>query len=247
MKIAFAGDWHGNHRYAKKAINYAAKNGADVIIQVGDFGVWSPHESFIGTVNRAADQYNLQVFFVDGNHEDHPWLNSQPVREDGFRVLHDNVAHIPRGTLWTWDGVNFLGLGGAHSVDRQWRRDGVEWFPEETLTYGQAFHAGTTPENIDVMITHDCPAGVEIPGISGNPHGFPKEEIALAEKHRELLGYVVDRLQPKILVHGHYHVSYSDMLDRTVIRGLDCDGRPLDKNIWLLDTEGLGNANGLAR
>ena len=247
MKIAFMGDLHGNHRYAQKAIHYAANNGADVVIQVGDFGIWSPHNSFVNSVNEAATRHNLQVFFVDGNHEDHPWLNAQPIREDGFRVLHDNVAHIPRGTIWTWDGVTFMGLGGAHSVDRQWRTPGVSWFPEETLTYGQAFEAGTTPHNIDIMVTHDCPTGVEIPGIEGNPHGFPAEEIALAEKHRELLGYVVERLQPKILVHGHYHVSYSDMLDRTIIRGLDCDGRPLDKNVWLLDTEGLGNENGLTR
>ena len=247
MKIAFMGDLHGNHRYAQKAIHYAANQGADVVIQVGDFGIWNPHSSFINTVSEAATRHNLQVFFVDGNHEDHPWLISQPVREDGFRVLHDNVAHIPRGTVWTWDGVTFMGLGGAHSVDRQWRRAGVDWFPEETLTYGQAFEAGTTQHDIDIMITHDCPDRVEIPGIAGNPYGFPKEEIALAEKHRELLGYVVDRLQPSFLVHGHYHVNYDDVRDATIIKGLDCDGRPLDNNVWLLDTEGLGNENGLTR
>lgn len=246
MRIAMAGDWHGNFKYAQKALRYAAKNGADVVVQVGDWGHWAPY-NFDTAVGDEAARLGLEVFFVCGNHEDLPHLNSLPVREDGFRVLHDNVAHIPRGTVWTWDGVNFLGLGGAHSVDRQWRRDGVDWFPEETLTYGQAFHAATTPENIDIMITHDCPAGVPIPGIEGNPHGFPKEEIALAEKHRELLGYVVDKLQPKILVHGHYHVNYDDIRDDTIIKGLDCDGRSLDKNIWLFDTEGLGNANGLAR
>lgn len=246
MIIAFAGDWHGNFPYTQKALEYAANNGAEVVVHVGDFGVWNPY-NYITAVGNEAARHGLQVFFVDGNHEDHPWLNSQPVREDGFRVLHDNVAHIPRGTVWTWDGANFLGLGGAHSVDRQWRRDGVDWFPEETLAYGQAFHAATTPENIDVMVTHDCPSGVDIPGIAGNPFGFPPVEIALAEKHRELLGYVVDKLQPKILVHGHYHVNYADIRDSTFIKGLDCDRKPLADNIWILDTEGLGNANGLAR
>ena len=238
MRIAIAGDWHGNFPYTQKALKFAAKNGADVVVQVGDFGVWNPY-NYIRAVGDEANRLGLQVFFVDGNHEDHPWLNAQPIREDGFRVLHDNVAHIPRGTLWTWDGLNFLGLGGAHSVDRQWLRNGVDWFPEETLTYGEAFRAGTTPENIDIMITHDCPDRVEIPGIAGNPLGFPSEEIALAEKHRELLGYVVDNLAPKFLFHGHYHVSYSDMRDETVIIGLDCDGRPLEHNIQLLDTEGI--------
>lgn len=238
MIIAFAGDWHGNFPYTRKALNYSAKHGAEVVVHVGDFGVWSPY-NYIQAVGDEAARLGLQVFFVDGNHEDHPWLNAQPIREDGFRVLHDNVAHIPRGTVWTWDNVNFMGLGGAHSVDRQWRRDGVEWFREETLTYGQAFEAGSTVHDIDIMITHDCPNRVDIPGIAGNPHGFPPVEIALAEKHRELLGFVVDSVQPKILVHGHYHVNYDDVRDSTIIKGLDCDGKPLDKNVWLLDTEGL--------
>ena len=246
MIIAFAGDWHGNFPYTRKALNYASENGADVIIHVGDFGVWSPY-NYINAVGDEAARLNLQVFFVDGNHEDHPWLNAQPVREDGFRVLHDNVAHIPRGTVWTWDGVTFMGLGGAHSVDRQWRTPGVDWFPEETLTYGQAFEAATVPQDIDIMVTHDCPSSVEIPGIAGNPYGFPAEEIALAEKHRELLGFVVGNLKPKILVHGHYHVNYSDVFDTTIIKGLDCDGSPLGKNVWLLDTEGLRDENGLTR
>lgn len=246
MIISFAGDWHGNFPYTRKALNYASRNGADVVIHVGDFGVWSPY-NYIRAVGDEAARLNLQVFFVDGNHEDHPWLNAQPIRQDGFRILHDNVAHIPRGTVWTWDGVTFMGLGGAHSVDRQWRTPGVEWFPEETLTYGQAFEAGTTPHDIDILVTHDCPSGVAIPGIEGNPHGFPAEEIALAEKHRELLGYVVESLQPRFLVHGHYHVNYTGMFGTTVIKGLDCDRSPLDRNVWLLDTEELSYDDGLTR
>lgn len=235
MRIAFAGDWHGNFRYTQKALSYAAEGGADVVIQVGDFGVWSPY-NYVRAVGEEAALLGLQVFFVDGNHEDHPWLNAQPTRLcDGFRVLHDNVAHIPRGTIWEWDGTTFLGLGGAHSVDRQWRTPSVDWFPEETLTYGQLFEASQAL-NIDVMVTHDCPAGVEIPGIAGNPFGFPKEEIALADKHREMLGYVVDNVKPGVLVHGHYHVNYSDMRGETSIIGLDCDGRPLADNIFFMDT-----------
>lgn len=233
MRIAFMGDTHGNLPYTHKALRYAAKNSSDLVVSVGDFGFWG--DSYTQNVGEEAGRLGLQVFFVDGNHERHDLLNSLPVREDGFRVLHDNVAHIPRGTVWTWDGVNFLGLGGAHSVDRQWRTPSVDWFPEETLTYGQLFEASQAL-NIDVMVTHDCPAGVEIPGIAGNPFGFPKEEIALADKHREMLGYVVDNVKPGVLVHGHYHVNYSDMRGETSIIGLDCDGRPLADNIFFMDT-----------
>lgn len=236
MKIAFMGDTHGNLPYTHKALRYAARNDADLVVSVGDFGYWD--DNYAKNVGEEAGRLELQVFFVDGNHENHEVLNSLPVREDGFRVLHDNVAHIPRGTVWTWDGVRFLGLGGAHSVDRLRRREGFDWFAEETITYGQAFEASQF-RDIDVMVTHDAPDRVEIPGIAGNPYGFPPVEIALSEKHREMLGYVVDSVKPKMLVHGHYHVNYTDMRDETIIYGLDCDRKPLGDNVMIVDTEGL--------
>lgn len=245
MKIAFMGDTHGNLPYTHKSLRYAKKNGSDLVVSVGDFGYWD--DNFAHNVGEEAGRLGLQVYFVDGNHEHHEALNALPIRDDGFRVLHDNVAHIPRGTVWTWDGVTFMGLGGAHSVDRLRRVEGHSWFREESLTYGQAFEAGSVPQDIDIMVTHDCPSDVDIPGIAGNPLGFPQIDIELAQKHRELLGYVVDSLQPKMLIHGHYHVRYDDVRDSTIIVGLDCDRKPLDSNIYLFDTEGFADAgdNGL--
>lgn len=236
MIIAFMGDTHGNLPYTHKALRYAVKNGADLVVSVGDFGFWD--DNYVRNVGEEAGRLDLQVFFVDGNHEHHELLNSLPLREDGFRVLHDNVAHIPRGTVWTWGGVRFLGLGGAHSVDQRWRKEGVDWFREETITYGQAFEASQA-RDIDIMVTHDVPDRVEVPGIAGNPFGFPLVDIALADKHRELLGYVVDNVKPKILIHGHYHVNYTDIRDETIICGLDCDRKPLKDNVMIFDTEGI--------
>ena len=235
MKIAFMGDTHGNFPYTRKALKHVANVGVSTVIHVGDFGVWSPF-GFIRSVGDEAERLGITVYFVDGNHEDHVWLSAQPVRDDGFRELHPHVLHIPRGHSWEWEGKRFLGLGGAHSVDRQWRREGVDWFPEETITYSQGFRAGMV-ENVDYMITHDCPIGVEIPGIAGNPHGFPVEEIHLADNHRRMLGSVVDLVQPKVLVHGHYHVSYHAKRGETFVRGLDMDGTPFTSNMWTINTE----------
>ena len=39
-QIAFAGDWHGDLRFAQKALKYIEKSGTKLIIHTGDFGAW---------------------------------------------------------------------------------------------------------------------------------------------------------------------------------------------------------------
>lgn len=237
MRVAFAGDWHGNGNYSYRAMKYAKEQGADVLLHTGDFGVWSPY-GYLKSINDFATNLNLPVYFVDGNHEDHPWLNTQPIEDNGFRKLGENLYHIPRGHRWDMGGVSFLGLGGAHSVDSHHRRAGFDWFPEEHITMGQAMRTAMEG-HADVMITHDCPTGADIPGIAGNPHGFPPYQIREADRHRDLLRAVVDEVKPSWLFHGHYHVRYNDALDNMNVVGLDCDGSSLDKNIYVVDTEEL--------
>lgn len=147
-----------------------------------------------------------------------------------------HIRHIRRGERWVWEGVTFLGLGGAHSVDRPARRPGVEWWPQETIGF-QDVERALEGGPVDVMLTHDCPTGVRIPGIEGNPYGFHPVEIALSDEHRDLLRGVVDELRPGLLVHGHYHACYSDVLEgdgyRTSVRGLSLDGGRLVDNMLI--------------
>ena len=129
-RIAFAGDWHENAVYAQRAIRYARKQNADVLVHLGDFG-YSFSDHFVNTVTRDLGRAGMPLLFVDGNHEDHPKLNQYPVEANGLRKVTDRVWHLPRGFRWQWDGVRFLALGGAHSVDRPYRTAGVSWWSEE--------------------------------------------------------------------------------------------------------------------
>ena len=87
------------------------------------------------------------------------------------------------------------------------------------------------------MVTHDCPDNVDIPGLHGQ---FPDHELYRADVHRRALGRVVDEIQPYMLFHGHYHVSYSARRARsdggdTLIRGVADDMSPLKDNFAILD------------
>lgn len=234
-RVAVVGDLHGNGNYTNKVIRYAFGDDdgsdADVIVQVGDFGAWG--EGFINHVqnmmmNRFPDKYLL---FVDGNHEHHPWLNAQPVDPDGVRRLTKQVWHLPRGFRWKWGNNICVAVGGALSVDANWRDAGHDWFPEERLT-PQEYMKVVQGGHADVVFAHDAPGGYTIPNLP--PKGtFPANSIADAEHYRNVVMQGIgEALTPERWWHGHYHVSYEEFTfweerEPCLVRGLACDGNPL--------------------
>lgn len=241
--VAIAGDWHMNTRHALTAISKAAEAGAPTILHVGDFG-YSFDFRFLDAVSEQLAVFDMVLGFVDGNHEDHPFLEraARDWTVDGRTYLRSNIVHLPRGYRWQWGDVSFLALGGAHSVDKPWRTPGTSWWPEETITFEQA-NAAILGGPADVMICHDGPTGVTIPGIEGNPYNFPEMELRAADQHRDLLRAVVDAVQPRHLWHGHYHVRYDALLHgdgyTTHVHGLASDGEPMPRNLAFVDLSDL--------
>lgn len=236
-RIAFAGDWHMNTRWALDAIHYAQTREADVIVHLGDFG-YTFERRYLDQLDKKLKKTELPLLFVDGNHECFPRLYEYEIQPHGLRQLRDNIWHLPRGFRWDWDGVKFLALGGAHSVDRQMRQEGVSWWHEETIPYRLAMevaYAGPA----DVMVTHDCPSDVPWldTQLANNEWRWPTEEVAFSEGHRKLLRAVTDSVKPRFLWHGHYHVFYSQIVNGTEFTGLNCDHSSICNNVDIVDLE----------
>jgi Calcineurin-like phosphoesterase len=236
-RIAFAGDWHANSRWAVGAVEYAAERGADVIIHVGDFG-YDFRAQFLRALDRALAAADMVLMFVDGNHENFPTLLRYPVRENGLRQLGNRVWHLPRGFRWTWGGTTLLALGGAHSVDRPWREPGLSWWREETVTDADIERA-IAGGPAEVLVTHDCPAGVEIPDLAETSRIWPVDEIVASDVHRQRLRTVVDAVRPRAIWHGHFHRLYHTVADfgygPVDVNGLDCDGTTMPRNLVIRD------------
>jgi hypothetical protein len=205
-----AGDWHGDAAWARHVIRHApvAADGRRLIIQLGDFGVWAGRSGarYLDAVAAALAEMNAVCLFIDGNHEDFPQLARYPIRSDGLRVVRPRLFHLPRGTRWSWQGIRFLALGGATSLDRPWRTAWVDWWPDEELT-GADLDRAISGGACDVMLTHDAPTGVDVPGLPPASIWEP-EEVERAARHRDLLREVVDTVRPARLVHGHFHSRY---------------------------------------
>lgn len=257
-KAVIAGDWHGNYAWVKnKGIYMCQRSGADTIIQLGDFG-FTPGTDEFTKLNTLLARKGITVFFVDGNHEPFDTYRDHPAVEDGFQQLGTNIIRIMRGTVFNLGGTHCLGLGGAGSIDQQYRTIGKDWFPDEYITgadtavaISKARELQQAGQRVDFMFTHDAPAGVNTPV---EPLGYkpaPAVEAACS-MNRILLAAVVNEVAPRALFHGHYHTQYVSTytarrthpngftsVDDVRIIGLTKDntyekgGHP---GFWLLDT-----------
>ena len=239
MKILVVGDVHGESPFMQAVFQVASQHGIADILQVGDFGYW-PHtkwgEKFLREVETFGAAVGTTVWWIDGNHENHEWLRLKRKRPDGAVPISEHCIHLPRGYRWDWDGVRFGALGGAFSVDWRERDPLVSWWPQEVTTYSELVLLGEAP--LDVLVTHDCPAGVELPSHWRMRVG----DQEACDTQRELLAEAVRQTGAKMVLHGHWHHRHTSELPSTPqpvrVEGLANDGCGQD-SMMVLDLDEL--------
>lgn len=224
-KAGFAGDWHGNTRWAVSCLNAFADNMMNIVYQVGDFGVWGGLE---GTEYRKAIQETLHVLrqtlvVIPGNHENYDLIESWPINEFGFIVEPENylIWYAPRGHVWLHNDTRFAALGGAFSIDVGMRKAGKSWWPQEEIKYADvlALQANMDANDwwaVDVLLTHDIPAGCS---VGQKRFQLPVDLENESYRQRMILREGVDIAKPQTIVHGHWHKYLVN-----VINGVSPDG-----------------------
>jgi len=254
--IGVAGDWHANKPWARLRLLDFAALGITKIIHVGDFGLWpgNPGAKFVHRVNSILQEHDMTIYVTLGNHEDYVRVARFHTVLEGenkgwqYELAYPHILYAPRGFRWEWEGVSFVSLGGANSIDRAYphRVENVTWWSGEQISYGDVYRT-REGGHADVFIAHDCPEGVPLfGGHKAGTGGWSYEDIAYAEKSRQSLRSAVDAVKPNLLLHGHYHffADYTTELEddngekyslHSV--GLDKDFAP--NNIAILDLSTL--------
>lgn len=232
-KVLIAGDWHGNLRWASKVVEIAERNYVSIIVQLGDFGLWPGGHDYLGKLNKAAKSKGITIFVVLGNHEDYDQydalVTAQQPDKFNFVKVRSNIYLTKVGFLQVED-KRFGFVGGAVSIDRQWRVAGKSWWPQEQLTVAEANLAGSMGK-VDYLFTHDCP--VEHPfGTMLHMVDDPESHI-----HRQIVTEVAKRLDPVLWFHGHMHTAAKYNYRNSIVYSLDCDDRSMRDNIKILDIE----------
>ena len=136
--IFVSGDTHGDVDFEKllslkeKHLSYD-----DYLIICGDVAIcWSPEVTYYFLCLYRS--LGCTIIFVDGNHENFEMLNNLPLVEYKGALMHQvdaHIFHVLRGEIMILDGLTFLCIGGACSIDKAIRTPYVSWWPEEEITF----------------------------------------------------------------------------------------------------------------
>jgi predicted phosphodiesterase len=167
----------------------------DFSIQVGDFGFLKAHAWHRDTLDPLKHWVNF------GNHDYYPMLN---------------VKHSLGNHSWM-PSIGVFTVRGAESIDKHHRTEGIDWFPEEALSYLEANQAledykAAKPR---IVISHDGPDCIVKPWF------FEKFNVQDVKSNtRQLLDAMLDAHQPEQWFFGHHHVSQAESIDGTAFRCL---------------------------
>jgi predicted phosphodiesterase len=200
----------------------------------------SQGEAYLNLVQEALVEAGLHLVFLQGNHDKVSIIPEKYSMVMGFYSVRPSIWFAPNGTQWEFEGTSFLALGGAYSIDKAWRleqeaanrerviRTGwwtsegyspqyiysraeeetaeTLWFPEEEMTDLDVdkILIDLRDTKVDVILAHDKP-------MASNP-GVKLLPIAECEPNQRRLQKAVNTLQPKLFVHGHLHIRYTDTI-----------------------------------
>lgn len=214
QRVAVCGDWHGNVGWAQTIARVLPYMAPDVttLLHLGDW--WMPPTE-IDDVFVATDIDRILVTL--GNHE--PWNQISPLLDErpGHAIRVSKLIWLlPRPARLTIGGRRVLSLGGAASVDRQSRIEGLTWWPEEAVTDDHVA-AAIAGGPADLMLTHEGPAGTPVRPVREilrtNPHRFPETALEASAASRARITEVWNAVRPELLAHGHMHVAAGGKTD----------------------------------
>lgn len=225
-KIIVCGDIHGEYGQLNMLIN---RHRPDMVLQCGDFGYFPKWhgKTYVNDFGRlkVIDQYciftnGVPVYWCDGNHEDHHALIELAKKDP--HSFTENTFYQKRGSYITLpDGRNVLFMGGAFSIDREWRVLNESYWEEEVLTETDLQNLPNV--NIDIVISHTAPSSFDL-----------KIGKEFPDHSREILEYVFRKYHPKHWYFGHYHKYISGRTNGCTWFGLsECHDQMNKWWMWL--------------
>jgi len=172
------------------------------IVQVGDFGYGWPQtkpfkisHGYYETDELFERALKMPFFWLDGNHENHDLL------EADHGASQSNTFYCPRGSviefkLPTREVRRAMFFGGASSIDKKYRIEGVTWWPQESITYSQTQRAIESHNEVDIVFSHERPSAFNY------KHNFKE---GFGESDKNALEAIREVFKPPFWCFGHYH------------------------------------------
>ena len=184
----------------------------DYVIILGDFGLYWHEDKTYQYWRQWLQKKLFTILWIDGNHENHGWIDSMPISTwHGGKVHRDgNIIHLMRGQVFDIEDKKFFVMGGADSYDRAYRTTHVSWWPQERPSFTDIRQAEKTLRavdgKVDYVLTHTCPFEVLTTIKKRHPeYSFDNEDHYV----ENLLQDIKDRLTFKEWFFGHWHENFT--------------------------------------
>ncbi len=178
-KIAFIGDVHAKFIEFGELIENEGE-----VIQVGDFGLgFDPNKDIL------VNDLPSRVKFIRGNH-------------DNPQVCYKHPNYL--GNYGFVDGIFFM--SGAYSIDKAWRTEGFDWWPDEELSMEESYKAIELYERVKprVVVSHSCPDFIQDQLFDFQPY---------PNRTGQVLQSMLTLHTPEIHIFGHYHMSRDRVIE----------------------------------
>lgn len=219
--VYVVGDIHGNFKLLKFKIRELDIRDSIIII-AGDCGFGFEKEVYyVETYNKIKKvliENNVTLLFVRGNHDDKQYF-------DGNKINFKNFIAIPDYSVITlksdYENFNILCVGGAISIDRQYRKDKEAiigkklYWEDEYPIYEPEILDKIKSDGIEIntLITHTTTSFAPPQDKNGISSFIAYDEklIEDTDNERKVIDNIYNHLVLKdkhpleLMVHGHFH------------------------------------------
>ena len=210
-----SGDTHGNFQYYAYQTKLNKTNVTqDTAIILGDAGLNYYQNQKDDERKFFVNQLPIVTFCVHGNHEIRPQNISSYIEKEycGGTVLYEpqypNILFGIDGEIYNFDGKKCLVIGGAYSVDKEYRLlRGHGWWrdeqPNEDVKRKVEKRIEHSNNNVDIVLSHTCPAKyipkeMFLPGI---------DQSTVDRSTEDWLDKIESSLEYKRWYCGHWHTN----------------------------------------
>ena len=187
-------------------------NNDDLLIILGDAGINYYLNEEDNKFKEYLKKYNVKMFCIRGNHEERPENIStyKEINMFGGKVYieedYPNLIFAKDGEEYNIDGKSILVIGGAYSVDKEYRLIyGYKWFKDEQLTKEEmdTIYNKVKGKHYDVVLTHTCPYKYE--PVEVFLSGIDQSKVDTSMEH--FLDKIEESIKYDKWYCGHYHTE----------------------------------------
>ena len=188
------------------------ENKDDMLIVLGDAGInYCLNEEDI-RYKEYLKKFKLKIFCIRGNHEERPEnINTyKEVEMFGGKVFieedYPNLIFAKDGEIYNIDGKSVLVIGGAYSVDKEYRLlYGHKWFKDEQLTKEEMNKIldKVKGKHFDIVLTHTCPYKYEPREVF--MQGIDQSKVD--KSMEQFLDEIEENIRYDKWYCGHYHTE----------------------------------------